>query len=77
MASNGLVANPKKTSLMFLGTNKLATKESESLKIGKETVIQEFHVKLLGITIDSNQRWESQINGSGGVISAVTQDCSP
>ena len=71
MASNGLVANPKKTSLMFLGTNKLATKESESLKIGKETVIQEFHVKLLGITIDSNQRWESQIIGSGGVISAL------
>ena len=56
---------------MFLGTNKLATKESESLKIGKETVIQEFHVKLLGITIDSNQRWESQIIGSGGVISAL------
>ncbi len=71
MASNGLVANPKKTSLMFLGTEKMAANESETLKIGKVIVTQESHVKLLGITMDSNQRWESQINGSGGVISAL------
>ena len=71
MASNGLVANPKKTSLMFLGTDKMAANESETLKIGKVIVTQESHVKLLGITMDSNQRWESQINGSGGVISAL------
>ena len=44
MASNGLVANPKKTSLMFLGTDKLAANESETLKIGKAFVIQESHV---------------------------------
>ena len=56
---------------MFLGTKKLASNESKSLKIGKETVTQESHVKLLGITIDLNQRWETQINGSGGVLSAL------
>jgi hypothetical protein len=72
MASNSLVANPKKTSLMFIGTDKLAANKSESLKIGKETVTQESHVKLLGITIDSNQRWESQINGGGGALSALS-----
>jgi hypothetical protein len=56
---------------MFLGTEKLAFNKSKSLKISKETVSQGSDIKLLGITIDSNKRWKSQINGSGGVISAL------
>ena len=72
MASNGLVPNPKKTTLLFLNNGK--TEEHElNIRIGKETIAQVAHVKLLGVTFDENQKWNSQVYGKGGVISCLDQ----
>ena len=72
MAPNGLVANPRKTSLIFL--NQKERKEDEiSIMIGKEQVTQEKSAKLLGITFDSNQGWKSQIYGPDGMIMALNR----
>ena len=39
------------------------------IKIGTEKILAESSAKLLGITLDNNQRWKTQIQGTGGVIS--------
>ena len=72
MASNGLVANPKKTSFVILN---LKGKKNElcSLRIGNEIVYQEKSAKLLGLTFDSNQAWQTQIYGSGGTIMSLNR----
>ena len=44
-----------------------------SLKIGKDVIEPEDHAKLLGITFDNNQKWNSQIQGNDGVISSLNQ----
>ena len=71
MASNGLVANPKKTAFMILNNNQklLPDQDPISVSIGSEKIIAEPSAKLLGVTLDSNQKWKSQIQGTGGVIS--------
>ena len=70
MASNGLVANPSKTALLFLN-NKNTTNEEISLKIGDTTVKQVSSAKLLGVVMDDDQSWTSQITGAGGMISSM------
>ena len=45
MASNGLVANPKKTKLLFL--NLKSKMDPISIKIGNENIMQESSAKLL------------------------------
>ena len=72
MASNGLVANPKTTSLIILNQRERKD-EVISIKIGNEPVQQEKSAKLLGITFDSNQGWKNQIYGTGGVIMALNR----
>ena len=72
MASNGLVANPKKNSFILLN-QKMRKEEVITIKIGNELVKQEKSVKLLGISLDSNQGWKSQIYGPGGVIMSLKQ----
>ena len=42
-----------------------------SIKIGDVTINSENSAKLLGITIDSNQKWSSQINGVGGTVKSL------
>ena len=60
MASNGLVANPSKTTLMILSVgNKIIHKESSS--------------KLLGVQIHESETWKTQINEKGGVIPSLKQ----
>ena len=71
MASNGLVANASKTALIFLNLNNDDTLNPISVKVGSTTVTQEPNAKLLGIVIDENQKWKSQISGQGGLISAL------
>ena len=66
MASNGLVANPKKTTLIFL--NCKSSTNPISINIGNEKITQEKSAKLLGMSLDDNQQWKSHISGSGGVI---------
>ena len=72
MASNGLVANPKKTSLVILN-QKERKEEMISITIDKDSVTQENSAKLLGITFDSNQDWKSQIYGPGGMIMSLSR----
>ena len=72
MASNGLVANPKKTTMLFLNLAKSDMKEIK-IKIGKDEITQVNHAKLLGITFDDNQKWNSQIFGKGGIVSSLNQ----
>ena len=42
-----------------------------SIQVGSTTVTQESNAKLLGIVIDENQEWTSQISGQGDLISAL------
>ena len=55
--------------MLFLNLNSKI--ETETLKIGDTTVSQVPSAKLLGITIDDNQSWASQINGVGGIIPSL------
>ena len=41
----------------------------QKIKVGDVLVTQEKSAKLLGMTVDDNQKWETQIHGKGGVIS--------
>ena len=71
MASNGLVANPAKTALLFLN-NKLK-EEPITINIGPAVITQESKAKLLGMTFDDTQCWTSHFYGKGGVFSALNQ----
>ena len=70
MASNDLVANPSKTTLMILNYK---SDEPVSIKIGDSTIYQDTDAKLLGVNISENQKWTKQISGTNGVISALNQ----
>ena len=69
MASNGLVANAKKTSFLLL--NYKQELKVPTINIGTEAVIRESSSKLLGITFQDNQQWREQVFGKGGLISAL------
>ena len=59
MASNGLVANPKKTAFIILYQPKSMKKESPiSINIGDVIVKQESSAKLLGVTLSKDQGWK-------------------
>ena len=66
MASNGLVANASKTALMFMNLKQTKNEQGEikpiSIMIGETEVTQETSTKLLGITLDQDQKWISQIS---------------
>ena len=72
MASNGLIANPKKTAFVILNLKPESVEMCEIL-IGKEIVIQEKSAKLLGMRFESNQKWTEHIYGSGGLLSSLNQ----
>ena len=71
MASNGLVANPAKTALLFLNQKKSEKSEIQSVKIGEITIDQVSVAKLLGVQIDDDQSWTTQITGTGGMIPSL------
>ena len=75
MASNGLIANPKKTAMLFLNLKKAERGKEDiiSIKIGKDQVNEVKSAKLLGITLTKDQTWNEQICGTGGVISCLNQ----
>ena len=72
MASNGLVANPKKTTLIFLNQGKVEDEEI-CIKIGKEKISRVSDAKLLGVTFDEDLKLNTQVFGKGGVISCLNQ----
>ena len=70
MASNGLVANPSKTTLMILNSKEKIPTE---IRIGNAIVKQESSAKLLGVKIDESQKWKTQSSGKWGILSALIQ----
>ena len=70
IASNGLVANPKKTALLFLNSKNNETNPIELL-IGGEQIKQQANAKLLGMTFNDKLKWKEHIQGKGGVISSL------
>ena len=42
-----------------------------TIKVGTSNVTQETNAKLLGINIDENLDWKTQISGQGGMVSAL------
>ena len=75
MASNGLMAHATKMAFMILNNKKKKASENQDtqciIKIGDMSIKSETSAKLLGITIDSNQKWTSQINGVGGTVKSL------
>ena len=69
MASNGLVANPKKTSMLIL--NCKPADMPQSVKIGEDMVNRETSATLLGIKFQDNLQWAKQIHGKGGLIASL------
>ena len=69
MSSDGLVANPKKTAFMILNHKQDLEIYPISINIGSDKKVAENSAKLLGVSLDCNQKWISQIQGTGGVIS--------
>ena len=71
MASNGLVANPSKTALLFLNSKEKC--DPVEISIGTAKITQETSAKLLGMTLDDSQNWSTHFYGKGGVFSALNQ----
>ena len=70
MAANGLSANPTKTTFIILN-DKAEGAGTRSIKVGDVEITQEKNAKLLGLTIDDNQTWNTQIYGKNGNISSL------
>ena len=68
MASNGLVANPTKTSFMVL--NNRGEEEKVKIRVGNCTIENESTAKLLGVMVDEDQKWTSHCQG---VVKALNQ----
>ena len=75
MASNGLIANTKKTSLVILNNKNGSTinQDKITVKIGKDSITQEDSAKLLGLTFNDKQNWTNQIHNKGGVIPSLNK----
>ena len=77
MASNGLVANASKTSLLILNMDKNTRLKCNSspieIKIGNSHIKQEKSAKLLGIVFNDKQNWTTQIRGQNGVVSGLNK----
>ena len=75
MASNGLIANADKTSLVILNQKKKDKDQNNplSITIGKAKVTQVEKAKFLGITFNDKQNWSAQIHGIGGVVASLNQ----
>ena len=75
MASNGLIANAKKTSFMVLNCPEMTTEGTSTkdlaAKIGEDLVPRVKTATLLGIRFQDNQQWNEQIFGKGGLISSL------
>ena len=69
MASNGLVANAKKTSFLLLNSKKEGI--GQEIRVGKEVVTRDSTATLLGIQFQDGLQWKTQIFGKGGVLSSL------
>ena len=69
MASNGLVANAKKTSFLLLNCNQVDY--DIKVKIGSKLVPREASATLLGIKFQDDLQWKTQVYGKGGILSSL------
>ena len=76
MASNGLVANPKKTVFMILGLTKEEKKLPLKVKVGDSYIEKSENTKLLGVTINEKLNWEDHYIGKKGLISCLNRSLS-
>ena len=72
MASNGLVANCKKTVFMLLN-NKSGSEDPVKIRVGQNMVEQEKSTKLLGMVIEDNLNWNEHFSGKNGLISSLNK----
>ena len=70
MAANGLSANPTKTTFIIINDKEEGAGNREVL-VGNVMVKQEKSAKLLGVTMDDNLKWNTQIYGKNGTISSL------
>ncbi len=70
MASNGLVANPSKTTFMVLNQK---SRDLLKVKVGECEITQVRTTKLLGMNIDDDQEWKSHFFGKGGLIPSLNK----
>ena len=75
MASNGLVANAKKTVFMILDMTKseCESKIADNIIIDNVSVERSKSTKLLGVTIDEKHNWKEHFSGSDGLINALNK----
>ena len=69
MAANGLSANPTKTTFIIINDKEEGAGQRE-VQVGNVLIKQEKSAKLLGVTMDDNLRWNTQIYVTGGTISS-------
>ena len=70
MASNGLVANSSKTTLLVMNKK---DKKIIKIKVGESYIKQKPVIILLGVVVDDEMVWKEQVHGQGEVISALNQ----
>ena len=73
MATNGLLVNPSKTSLVILNSKRKKEDSPIQIKEGNEKVTQSSSAKLLGINFNEKQKWDTKIQGPGGVTAALNK----
>ena len=71
MASNALVANPKKTGFLLIRSGTMS--ESKSIAVGNETIKEESTHKILGMVVDNRLKWDEHVYGQNGVLPAVNK----
>ena len=71
MASNGLVANPSKTEFMII--NNKSSDTPRKIRVGNSEVEEVRSAKLLGMTMDSDQKWTNHFWGKKGLLNALNQ----
>ena len=71
MAANGLAANPSKTTFIILNDKQKGAK-TRKVQVGEVEISQERSAKLLGVTMDDSQKWNTQIYGKGGTLSSLS-----
>ena len=70
MVSNGLIANPAKTSFLIINQKNKSLPQSE-IRIGNDLAKQEKTSKLLSLNFDDELHRKSHIYGTGGLISSL------
>ena len=71
MASNGLVANPSKTEFMILNNKNNGV--PRKIRVGNSEVEEVKSTKLLGMTMDNDQKWTNHFWGKKGLLNALNQ----